>query len=184
MDGGVLMNQACHHVDMLQWMMGEVDSVFAMGKTSLVNIEVEDTAIVSLKFKNGALGLIEATTATRPKDLEGSISILGEKGTVEIGGFAVNKLKTWNFIEEKIESELDLEKYSTNPPNVYGYGHKAYYDHVVAKLNKNNSLFVDGNEGINSIILLNAIYKSIFTRKEVKVNSKITHNVFEDTIIA
>ena len=124
MDGGVLMNQACHHVDMLNWMMGDVDTVFAKGMTSLVKIEAEDTAVVMLKFKNGALGLIEATTATRPNDLEGSISILGEKGTVEIGGFAVNKLKTWNFVNDNDNDKIDFEKNSSNPPNVYGFGHK------------------------------------------------------------
>jgi UDP-N-acetyl-2-amino-2-deoxyglucuronate dehydrogenase len=92
MDGGVLTNQASHHIDLLEWMMGDVESVFAKSMTALVNIEAEDTAVVTLKFRNGALGIIEATTAIRPKDLEGSISILGEKGSVEIGGFAVNKI--------------------------------------------------------------------------------------------
>lgn len=86
LDGGVLTNQASHHVDLLEWMMGDVDSVYAASSTALANIEVEDTAIAVLKFRSGALGCIEATTATRPRDLEGSISILGEKGSVEIGG--------------------------------------------------------------------------------------------------
>ena len=84
MDGGVLTNQASHHVDMLEWMMGDVESVFAKMTTALANVETEDTAIVTLKFKNGALGIIEATTATRPANLEGSISILGENGTVVV----------------------------------------------------------------------------------------------------
>ena len=98
-DGGVLANQASHHVDMLEWMMGEVQSVFAMSRTALVDIEAEDTAVVTLRFANGALGLVEATTATRPKDLEGSLSILGEGGTVVVGGFAMNKMETWRFVE-------------------------------------------------------------------------------------
>ena len=80
--------------------MGDVESVFAKSTTALVDIEAEDTAIVTLKFKNGALGIIEATTAVRPKDLEGSISILGETGAVEIGGFAVNEMKHWNFLRK------------------------------------------------------------------------------------
>ena len=92
----MLSNQASHHVDLLEWMMGDVESVFAHGATALVDIEAEDTAVVVLKFRSGALGVIEATTATRPRDLEGSISILGEHGTVEIGGFAVNEMRTWN----------------------------------------------------------------------------------------
>ncbi len=96
-DGGVLANQASHHVDMLEWFFGDVVSVHARAATALVKIEAEDTAVATLKFKNGALGIIEATTAVRPKDLEGSLSILGEKGTVEIAGFAVNKIRHWRF---------------------------------------------------------------------------------------
>ena len=183
MDGGVLMNQACHHVDMLNWMMGDVDTVFAKGMTSLVKIEAEDTAVVMLKFKNGALGLIEATTATRPNDLEGSISILGEKGTVEIGGFAVNKLKTWNFVNDSDNDKIDLKKYSSNPPNVYGYGHKAYYEHVVQNIEKNNTFSIDGSEGIKSILLLNAIYESMETGKEIKMGTELNHKKLEDSIL-
>ena len=93
-DGGVLANQASHHIDLLEWMLGEVISVIAIAKTTFVNIEVEDTACVLLKFKSGAFGIVEATTATRPQDLEGSLSILGEKGSVVIEGFAVNKIKS------------------------------------------------------------------------------------------
>ena len=107
LDGGVLTNQASHHIDMLEWMMGDVESVFAKSNTSLVNIEGEDTAVVTLKFKNGALGIIEATTATRPHDLEGSISILGEKGSVVISVFAVNKMQSWAF-ENKEKDDDDV----------------------------------------------------------------------------
>ena len=167
MDGGVLTNQASHHVDMLEWMMGDVESVFAKSITALANIEAEDTAIVTLKFRNGALGLIEATTATRPKDLEGSISLLGEKGTVVIGGFAVNEMKTWMF-EDQLDGDQDvLQKYSVNPPNVYGYGHQAYYEHVVSCLSEGGKNLVDGLEGRKSIELINAIYESIETGEEV-----------------
>ncbi len=93
MDGGVFTNQASHHIDLLEWMLGEPVSVFAKSATQLVDIETEDTGVAVIKFSNGALGLVEATTAVRPKDLEGSLSILGEKGSVEIGGFAVNEMK-------------------------------------------------------------------------------------------
>lgn len=118
-------------MDLLEWMLGDVDSVFAMSTTALTNIEAEDTAVVTLRFRNGALGVIEATTAVRPKDLEGSISILGEGGAVEIGGFAVNQMKTWNFVVPLAGDTDVMEKYSVNPPNVYGFGHQAYYEHVV-----------------------------------------------------
>lgn len=166
-DGGVLTNQASHHVDLLEWMMGDVESVFAKSMTALVNIEAEDTAVVVLKFRNGALGVIEATTAARPKDLEGSISILGEKGTVEIGGFAVNKMKVWNFVEERGSDKEVLEKYSVNPPNVYGFGHQAYYEHVVDSILNDRPQMVDGLEGRKSLELIMAIYESIETGREV-----------------
>jgi len=170
-DGGVLTNQASHHIDLLVWMMGSVESVFAKSTTALVNIEAEDTAIVTLKFANGALGIIEATTAVRPKDLEGSISILGETGTVEIGGFAVNEIKHWNFSKE-LPGDVDvIEKFSVNPPNVYGFGHQAYYEHVVDCINGKKQALVDGLKGRRSVELINAIYESIETGREVFLRS-------------
>lgn len=175
MDGGVLTNQASHHVDMLEWMFGEVESVFARSITALAKIEAEDTAVVTLKFRNGALGLIEATTAVRPKDLEGSISVLGEGGTVEIGGFAVNKMKVWNFVQSKVGDEDVMEKYSVNPPNVYGFGHQAYYEHVVDCIKNNRRHLVDGLEGRKSLELINAIYESVETGKEVHMRFRPKH---------
>lgn len=166
-DGGVLTNQASHHIDLLEWMMGDVDSVFAKSTTALVDIETEDTAIAVLKFRNGALGCIEATTATRPKDLEGSISILGEKGSVEIGGFAVNQMRTWSFAEPVPQDEEVMERFSVNPPDVYGFGHKAYYEHVRDCLDSGNQQLVDGLQGRRSLELISAIYESIETGREV-----------------
>jgi UDP-N-acetyl-2-amino-2-deoxyglucuronate dehydrogenase len=166
MDGGVLTNQASHHVDMLEWMMGDVESVFARATTALADIEAEDTAIVTLKFKNGALGIIEATTATRPRDLEGSISILGSKGSVVISGFSVNKMQSWAFEDEQEDSGV-LDKYSVNPPNVYGFGHYAYYEHVVNCVLNDGENLVDGFQGRKSIELISAIYESVETSKEV-----------------
>jgi len=169
MDGGVLTNQASHHVDLLEWMMGEVDSVYALSATALVDIEAEDTAVVSLRFRNGALGIIEATTATRPKDLEGSISILGEKGTVEIGGFAVNEMRTWNFTDMQPEDKDVLKEFSVNPPNVYGFGHQAYYEHVVDSIVNNRQQLIDGFQGRKSLELITAIYESIETGQPVQL---------------
>ena len=131
MDGGVFTNQASHHIDLLEWMMGDVETVFAKTETMLVNTETEDTGVALLKFSNGALGVIEATTATRPRDLEGSISILGEHGSVEIGGFAVNEMKVWNFVTPEEGDEEVLSKYKNNPPDVYGFGHLEYLKGVV-----------------------------------------------------
>jgi predicted dehydrogenase len=167
MDGGVLTNQASHHVDLLEWMMGDVESVFAKSATALVNIETEDTAVVVLKFKSGALGIIEATTAARPTDLEGSISMLGENGTVEIGGFAVNEMKAWRFTHPQAGDDEVLKRFSVNPPNVYGFGHQAYYEHVVDCISNKQPHLVDGLEGRRSLELISAIYESIETGREV-----------------
>lgn len=169
LDGGVLSNQASHHVDLLEWMMGDVDSVYAMATTALVKIEAEDTAVVVLKFRSGALGVIEATTATRPKDLEGSISVLGENGSVEIGGFALNEMRHWQFTRELPEDVDVRTRFSVNPPNVYGFGHQAYYEHVVDCINNDTQQLVDGLEGRKSLELITAIYESIETRREVQL---------------
>lgn len=167
LDGGVLSNQASHHIDLLQWMMGDVESVYAKSTTALVNIEAEDTAVALLKFRNGALGVIEATTATRPKDLEGSLSIMGQYGTVEIGGFAVNEIRHWNFTQRSDEDEDIKNKYSVNPPNVYGFGHLAYYEDIIDSILNNKKSLIDGFEGRKSLELISAIYESIETEKEV-----------------
>lgn len=166
-DGGVLTNQASHHVDMLEWFFGDVVSVHARSTTALVNIETEDTAVATLKFRNGALGIIEATTAVRPSDLEGSLSILGEKGTVEVGGFAMNQIRHWRFVDELPSDREVVEKFSVNPPNVYGFGHQAYYQHVVECLSDRGAALVDGLQGRKSLELISALYESIETGQEV-----------------
>src|SRR3984893_4320969 len=166
-DGGVLSNQASHHVDMLEWFFGDVVSVHARAITALAKIETEDTAVATLKFRNGALGIIEATTAARPTDLEGSLSILGEKGTVEIAGFAVNQIRHWRFVDELPSDKEVVEKFSVNPPNVYGFGHQAYYQHVIDCLIHQRAALVDGLEGRKSLELISALYESIETGKEV-----------------
>lgn len=168
-DGGVLTNQASHHIDLLVWLMGEVESVFARSSRAIANIEAEDTAVVTLKFRNGALGIIEATTATRPKDLEGSISILGENGSVVVGGFAANKLQTWQFDEQLSEDLTIFEKYGSNPDHPYGYAHKLYYNHVVDCISNNKQQLVDGLNGRKSLELISAIYESIETGKEINL---------------
>ena len=181
MDGGVLTNQAIHHVDMLSWMMGDIKSVFSYSTTHLADIEAEDTLVSTVKFKNGALGTIEATTAARPKDLEGSISILGEKGTVEIGGFAMNQIKTWEFTDKIEDDENIIKEYSSNPPNVYGYGHQAYYEHVVKCITTGSPNLIDGLQARKSIEIVNAIYESVESKSEVEIgysyrNAKLGKN--------
>jgi UDP-N-acetyl-2-amino-2-deoxyglucuronate dehydrogenase len=169
-DGGVLSNQASHHVDMLEWFFGDVISVHARAVTALAKIETEDTAVATLRFKNGALGIIEATTAARPTDLEGSLSVLGEKGMVEIAGFAVNQIRHWRFVDETAADKEVIEKFSVNPPNVYGFGHQAYYEHVVDCLINERAALVDGLEGRKSLELITALYESIETGREVSLH--------------
>ena len=173
MDGGVITNQASHHIDLLEWMMGEPASVMTMNGTFLSKIDTDDTSVSIIRFKSGSLGVVEATTATRPSDLEGSISILGERGNVIIGGFAVNKMQEWNFIDsDESEKNNILTKYAENPPNVYGFGHKRYIEHVIDCLINNKKPIVDGVEGRKSVELINAMYESAETKQMITLPFK------------
>lgn len=165
-DGGVFTNQASHHIDMLTWFMGDVESVKAVGTTRLVNIECEDTGAAILRFTNGALGIIEATTATRPKDLEGSISILGEKGSVVIGGFFMNQLTTWEFEDHLPEDDAVFEEHGANPEG-WGTNVAYYLQDVIKSINEDRAGLVDGLEGRKSLELISAIYESIETGTEI-----------------
>ena len=175
-DGGVFSNQASHHVDMLVHMMGEVESVRAVTATRLVRIEAEDTGIALLTFKNGALGVIEATTAARPEDLEGSISILGENGTVEVGGFAMNEMKIWRFSNPGPEDESVLDRYRTNPPDVYGFGHHEFLAEAIAAIRAGAPAPVDGREGRKSLEVITAIYESSARGSEVRIPFTPSHS--------
>lgn len=157
LDGGVLSSQAIHHVDLLRWLTGDVVSVSAIGKTQFVNVEVEDTACAWLRFKNGALGIIEATNTVRPlnKDIEASLSILGEHGMAVVEGTAVNKLSVWTI------DDVNLEEYSENPPNVYGFGHDYLIKNIVDSINNKTAPFVTAEDALETVKLVNAIYKSI-----------------------
>jgi len=169
LDGGVFTNQASHHIDLLQWLLGPVESVKSYISTRLVDIEAEDTGVAVLKFKSGALGVVEATTATRPKDLEGSISVLGEKGSVVVGGFSVNRMVTWNFADSAPEDE-EAQKAITDPPNVYGFGHQPFYEDMLSCLQSGKRSMLDGLEGRKSLEIINALYESAFTGREVHLH--------------
>jgi predicted dehydrogenase len=169
MDGGALTNQASHHIDLLQWLMGPVESVKAYTATQLVDIEAEDTGVAVLRFAGGALGVIEATTATRPKDLEGSISILGETGSVVVGGFAVNRIDTWQFAAPRPEDET-VRELAVNPPNVYGFGHLEFYKDLLDCLRSGKRAMLDGLGGRKSLELLSAIYESATSGNEVRLH--------------
>ena len=166
MDGGVAASQASHHVDLLQWMMGDVKWVFAERKTLSLDIEVDDTLVAVLGFENGALGVIEATNACQPENLEGSISILGEKGTVVIGGIAVNKMETWKF-KDYHKMDNDIMEHSENPKDVYGFGHARFYANVVENIKSGKGAVIDGIEGRKSLELIQAIYESAETGTKV-----------------
>lgn len=165
-DGGVFTNQASHHIDMLVWMLGNVEKVMAICATRLVNIEAEDTGVAILKFRNGALGTIEATTATRPKDLEGSISILGEKGSVEIGGFFMNELKTWNFLNHDEDINYLFETYGKTP-EIFAWNHTEFLKDVANSILNDKRGIIDGLEARKSLELINAIYESAETGQEI-----------------
>jgi predicted dehydrogenase len=168
-DGGVFTNQASHHIDLLQWMLGPVTAVKAYVATRLVDIEAEDTGVAVLQFGSGALGVIEATTATRPKDLEGSISILGEKGAVVIGGFSVNQPVTWNFAEPRPEDD-QIHELITHPADVYGFGHHPFYLDVLECLDSGRKSMLAGFEGRKSLEIINALYESAFNGREVRLH--------------
>lgn len=167
-DGGAFMNQASHYVDLIQWMMGPVESVIAKTATLARRIETEDSGAAVIKFQSGALGVMEVTMLTYPRNLEGSFTILGEKGTVKIGGTAVNKVEHWLFDEPADDDKL-IEQMNTNPPNVYGFGHEGYYRNVLSVLRGEAKADTNGREGRKSLELILGIYESARNGREVKL---------------
>lgn len=158
-DGGAFMNQASHYVDLLDWLIGPVESVQAFTATLARNIEVEDTGVVSIKWRSGALGSMNVTMLTYPQNLEGSITILGEKGTAKISGVAVNEVAHWQFADTDPDDEL-IKKASYETTSVYGFGHPLYYDNVIKTLRGEAEAETDGREGLRSLELLIAAYIS------------------------
>jgi UDP-N-acetyl-2-amino-2-deoxyglucuronate dehydrogenase len=153
------MNQASHYVDLLDWLIGPVESLQAYTATLARNIEVEDTGVVSIRWRTGALGSMNVTMLTYPKNLEGSITILGEKGTVKLGGVAVNQFEQWEFAEPDPDDEL-VKQASYETSSVYGFGHPLYYDNVISSLRGEAVPETDGREGLKSLEILIAIYLS------------------------
>ena len=157
-DGGAFMNQASHYVDLLDWLIGPIDKVQAMMSTTR-DIEVEDTGVLNVKWRNGALGSMSVTMLTYPKNLEGSIVILGEKGTVRVGGVAVNEIQHWEFDESKdYDDQVKDANYQTT--SIYGFGHPLYYKNVVEVLQGDTEPETDGREGLKSLEVLIAAYLS------------------------
>jgi len=160
MDGGVLSQQAIHHVDALQWVMGEIDSIETSCVTRLVEMECEDVCIATLRFKNGALGIIEAMTAARPEDIEASLSILGENGTIILGGIAMNKIDCWKFTNPVPDDDQVSLLYSEEVPNSYGFGHDVLFRKVVESIRYNKPVEIPGKSGRDILKIIHAAYSS------------------------
>ena len=165
-DGGAFMNQASHYVDLIQWLVGPVESVVAKTATQARRIEAEDSGVAVLKFRNGALGVIEVNVLTHPRNWEGSISIMGEKGTAKIGGTAVNRVEHWAFSEYD-DDDKQVEAAATTPPSVYGFGHEGYYRNVLSVLRGEAQPETDGRAGRKSLELILGIYESAKLGREV-----------------
>jgi UDP-N-acetyl-2-amino-2-deoxyglucuronate dehydrogenase len=166
LDGGVLANQASHHLDLLAWLMGPVISVTATATRRLANIEAEDTAAALLRFANGAVGVIEATTAARPVDLESSLSIIGEGGAVEIAGLAVDRVKLWRFERPELADDVAFAEDSTAP------GHAAVIDNVVRCVRGLSCANVDGREARKSVEIIEALRTSITHGGEIAIGAQ------------
>ena len=167
MDGGALMNQASHYIDLLNWIVGPVESVMAYTGTQARDIEAEDSGVAAIQWRSGAMGTLNVSMLTYPKNLEGSITILGEKGTVRISGVAVNEIQEWQFADARPE-DADIKTASYATTSVYGFGHPLYYQNVVDVLRGVAEPETDGRSGLKSLELLVAMYRS--AKNGVKVS--------------
>jgi UDP-N-acetyl-2-amino-2-deoxyglucuronate dehydrogenase len=170
-DGGALMNQCIHNIDLLRWMMGdEIDEV--VGMTDRLNhdyIDAEDLGIALIKFKNGSYGIIEGTTDVFPRNLEETLYLFGEKGTVKVGGQSVNRIEEWRFSDALDKPDTVIAEFAENPPNVYGFGHTPLYADVINAIENNREPYVNAEAGKRALELVLAIYKSAAEGKAVKL---------------
>ena len=170
-DGGALMNQCIHNIDLLRWMMGdEIDEV--VGMTDRLNhpyIEAEDLGIALVKFKNGAYGIIEGTTDLYPKNLEETLYLFGEKGTVKAGGQSVNRIEEWRFADSLEEVKTVIAEFAENPPNIYGFGHTPLYADMISAIKEDREPYVNAEAGKRALELVLAIYKSAAEGKAIKL---------------
>ena len=173
-DGGALMNQCIHNADLLRWMLGdEIDTV--VGMTDKLNhdyIETEDLGIALIKFKNGSYGILEGTTDIYPKNLEETLYLFGEKGTIKAGGISVNRIEEWRFSDQLDDSKEVIQQFHENPPNVYGFGHTPLYADIIDAIQNNRDPYVDAEAGRRALELVLAIYKSAAEGKSVQLPLK------------
>ncbi|MEG0996692.1 MAG: Gfo/Idh/MocA family oxidoreductase, partial [Clostridia bacterium] len=170
-DGGALMNQCIHNIDLLRWMMGgEVDEVMAYTDNLMHSyIEAEDLGMALIRFKNGAYGIVEGTTSVYPHNLEETLYLFGENGTVKAGGKSVNIIEEWDFRDGRGDPATIKMMFAENPPNVYGYGHTPLYADVIDAIENDRPPYVDGEAGMRSLELVLAIYLSAATHAPVKL---------------
>ena len=169
LDGGTLMNQCIHNIDLLQWMMGgDVDTVYAQCGTFLRDIEGEDFGAIIIRFINGAIGIIEGSACVYPKNLEETLSIFGETGTVCIGGIAVNTIETWRFADGMDTEQEILKQQQGEPDSVYGFGHTSLYKDMIDSINMDKEPLINGEEGKKGMAIILAAYKSSLTGLPVK----------------
>lgn len=158
-DGGAFMNQASHYIDLLSWLIGPVESVMAYTATRARAIEAEDSGVAAIRWRSGAMGTLNVSMLAYPRNYEGSITILGDTGTVRVGGVAVNEIQTWDFADARPEdADVKAANYATT--SVYGLGHPLYYDNVIATLRGEAQAETDGRAGLQSLELLVALYRS------------------------
>jgi UDP-N-acetyl-2-amino-2-deoxyglucuronate dehydrogenase len=170
MDGGALMNQSIHHIDALQWLVGDVESVFAFTGTQAHQMEAEDTGVVVLRFKNGALGSIEGSTITYPQNIEGSVAVFGEKGSLKIGGTALNRKVLWR-VDGELENEREIITGDlVDPHSVYGSSHRLVIEDMIDAIHEDRQPRTHGAEGKRSLALVQAIYESARTGQPVEVS--------------
>lgn len=171
MDGGALMNQCIHNIDLLRWMLGsEISEVFAY--TDNLNhsyIEAEDLGIALIKFKNGAYGILEGTTNIYPRNLEETLYLFGEKGTVKAGGSSVNIIEEWHFADLFDDAEEVKKTFHENPPNIYGFGHTPLFADVILAIKKDRQPKVTAEDGKRALELVLAIYKSADEGQPIKL---------------
>lgn len=168
MDGGAFMNQASHYVDLLDWLIGPIADVQAMTGTLNRNIEVEDSGVLNVRWRNGAFGSMAVTMLTYPKNLEGSITIIGEKGTAKLGGVAVNNIELWDFVEAR-DYDAQIKNASYETTSVYGFGHPLYFKNVLDVLRGDTRPETDGREGLKSLEVIIAAYISARDRRTVSL---------------
>ena len=174
LDGGVINQQAIHHIDAMQWICGSVSEVVSMQANRLNELEAEDTTVALVKFDDGALGTIEVTTAARPADMDASLTIIGEKGSVSIGGIALNKVCHWNFVEKIPEDEIIPDQFSQEVPNGYGYSHGTLLSEIIDRIRAGGIVSpIDPESTASTVQLIHALYRSEEDKRVVEIKNKL-----------